>query len=526
MIARELLIRLGFDIDESNLNKVSRVVDDVKNKMTGLEMPKIIGDAQRKIANFKQEIASKHAEFLRDDTDDVTWLMNKDELKSLKQLEKEAIKEVKQAEKQKHLEKQQQIKEEQRAKRLQLREEQKAEKQKSLERQRQLREEQRLETRNRFASWRSGMITASRKIAIAGAAIMGGFGLGLRSTLKDVDSYKKGENENGSTFTPKQIAEVDKFNASLKTTAAITREIRNSFVIDMLPAVNEVVLSFKQWMIVNKDLIGGKLKKAIETVTDVFKLLVPIISRIIGIFDMLVSATVGWKYLITAVIGIGLAVWFAGVASSIWATVIAFRAFAVAILANPLTLVITAIIAVLVLLIDEIYVTIEGGDSLINRFLKSDAWEFCKDRINEVVEALKFMWEWIIKAKDGLLSLPNKTWKLGVELKDNIKDFFDIEKRIKNMDLPAGHPPLGAKVFSMPSYSPEELATSPSIMHSTNLKKHHNNITQKNSFNMNITVPVGTSAEQAKVITDLVKRELEKHQEFETEKTLAAIGAY
>jgi hypothetical protein len=253
---------------------------------------------------------------------------------------------------------------------------------------------------------------------------------------------------------------------------------------------------------------------------------VPIISRIIGIFDMLVSATVGWKYLITAVIGIGLAVWFAGVASSIWTAVLAFRAFAVAILANPLTLVITAIIAVLVLLIDEIYVTIEGGDSLINRFLKSDAWEFCKDRINEVVEALKFMWEWIIKAKDGLLSLPNKTWKLGVELKDNIKDFFDIEKRIKNMDLPAGHPPLGAKVFSMPSYSPEELATSPSIMHSTNLKKHHNNITQKNSFNMNITVPVGTSAEQAKVITDLVKRELEKHQEFETEKTLAAIGAY
>jgi hypothetical protein len=489
MIARELLIKLGFDIDESKLNKFSQVVDDAKNKMTGLRenVAERLGVSDIKFAQMKayrEELANLSKE-------------ERNEILELNKLEKQAINEARREERQKHLEKQQQ-----------------------------LREEQRLEARNRFASWRSGIITASRRVALAGAAITGGFGLAIRSTLKDVDSYKKGENENGSTFSPRQIAEVDKFNASLKTTAAISRNLRNSFVIDMLPAVNEVVVSFKRWMVINKDLIQGKLKGAIETATDVFKLLVPIISRIIGIFDMLISATVGWKYLITAVIGIGIAVWFAGVASSIWAAVIAFRAFTVAMLSNPITAIITAIIAVLVLLVDEIYVTIKGGDSLINRFLKSDAWEFCKDRINEVVEALKFMWEWIIKAKDGLLSLPNKTWKLGVELKDNIKDFFDIEKRIKSMDLPAGYIPTSAKVFSMPSYSPEELATSPSIMHSTNQKNNHNNITQKNSFNMNITVPVGTSQEQAKVITDLVKRELEKHQEFETEKLLAAIGAY
>lgn len=489
MIARELLIKLGFDIDENKLNKFSSMVENTKNKMTGLKenVAERLSASDIKFTQMKayrEELANLSKE-------------ERNEILELNKLEKQAINEVRKEERQSHLEKQQQ-----------------------------LREEQRLEARNRFASWRSGIITASRRVALAGAAITGGFGLALRSTLKDVDSYKKGENENGSSFSPRQIAEVDKFNASLKTTASIARDLRNSFVIDMLPAVNEVVLSFKRWMVINKDLIQGKLKGAIETATDVFKLLVPIISRIIGIFDMLISATVGWKYLITAVIGIGIAVWFAGVASSIWAAVIAFRAFTVAMLSNPITAIITAILAVLALLVDEIWVTIDGGDSLINRFLKTDAWEFCKDRINEVVEALKFMWEWIIKAKDGLLSLPNKTWKLGVELKDDIKDFFDIDKRIKNMDLPAGYIPKSAKVFSMPSYSPEELATSPSIMHSTNQKNNHNNITQKNSFNMNITVPVGTSQEQAKVITDLVKRELEKHQEFETEKTLAAIGAY
>lgn len=489
MIARELLVKLGFDIDESKLNKFSQVVDDAKHKMTSLRenVAERLGASDIKFAQMKayrEELANLSKK-------------ERNEILELNKLEKQAINEARREERQRHLEKQ-----------------------------RQLREEQRLESRNRFASWRSGIITASRRVALAGASITGGFGLALWSTLKDVDSYKKGENENGSTFTPKQIAEVDKFNASLKNTARIARDLRNSFIIDMLPAVNEVVLSFKRWMVTNKDLIQGKLKGAIETATDVFKLLVPIISRIIGIFDMLISATLGWKYLITAVIGIGAAVWFAGVASSIWAAVIAFRAFTVAILGNPITAIITAIIAVLVLLVDEIYVTIKGGDSLINRFLKSDAWGVCKDYINTVTEALKNMWEWLIKVKDGLLSLPSKTWKLGVELKDNIKDFFDIDKRIKSMDLPAGYIPSGAKVFSMPSYSPEELATSPSIMHSTNQKNNHNNITQKNSFNMNITVPVGTSQEQAKVITDLVKAELEKHQEFETEKTLAAIGAY
>ena len=434
MIARELLIKLGFDIDENKLNKFSSMVENTKNKMTGLKenVAERLSASDIKFTQMKayrEELANLSKE-------------ERNEILELNKLEKQAINEVRKEERQSHLEKQQQ-----------------------------LREEQRLEARNRFASWRSGIITASRRVALAGAAITGGFGLALRSTLKDVDSYKKGENENGSSFSPRQIAEVDKFNASLKTTASIARDLRNSFVIDMLPAVNEVVLSFKRWMVINKDLIQGKLKGAIETATDVFKLLVPIISRIIGIFDMLISATVGWKYLITAVIGIGIAVWFAGVASSIWAAVIAFRAFTVAMLSNPITAIITAILAVLALLVDEIWVTIDGGDSLINRFLKTDAWEFCKDRINEVVEALKFMWEWIIKAKDGLLSLPNKTWKLGVELKDDIKDFFDIDKRIKNMDLPAGYIPKSAKVFSMPSYSPEELATSPSIMHSTNQKK-------------------------------------------------------
>lgn len=498
MIARELLIKLGFDIDESKLNRFSQVIDNAKSKMTGLrenvagklgsslkldrykfapmeEYDKSrINDTKGKLTGFSSTTDTKFAT-LKAYREELASLSKeeRDDIISLNKLEKAAINDAKKEDRQRHLEKQ-----------------------------RQLKEEQRLEARNRFASWRSGIITASRRVALAGATIMGGFGLALRSTLKDAEDYKQGDNKSGSTFSPKQIAAVDQFNVSLRTTAGVLKEIRNSFVIDMLPAVNEVVISFRKWMTANKDLIQGKLKGAVEVLSGVFKLLLPVISRIVGIFDMLISATIGWKYLITAIIAVGLAVWFAGVAASIWRAVIAFRAFTVAMLSNPITAIITAIIAVLALLVDEIWVTINGGDSLINRFLKSDAWGVCKDYINTVTEALKNMWEWLIKIKDGFLSLPDKTIKWGVELKDNIKDFFDIDKRIKNMSGPAGYIPSGATVRSGHS------------------------INQKNSFNMNITVPVGTSQEQAKVITDLVKKELEKHREFETEKTLAAIGAY
>ena len=136
MITRELLIKLGFDIDESKLNKFSSVVDNAKNKMADLRenVAKKIGASDIKFAQIKayrDELLS----FSKEERNEIL-LNNK--------LEKAAINEVKREERQKHLEKQ-----------------------------RQLREEQRLESKYHFASWRAGMINASRKIAIAGATIMG-----------------------------------------------------------------------------------------------------------------------------------------------------------------------------------------------------------------------------------------------------------------------------------------------------------------------------------------------------------------
>jgi len=43
---------------------------------------------------------------------------------------------------------------------------------------------------------------------------------------------------------------------------------------------------------------------------------------------------------------------------------------------------------------------------------------------------------------------------------------------------------------------------------------------------MNIAVPAGTSEEQAVNIEKIVKNQIEKHQAFQNEKTLAAIAGY
>lgn len=93
--------------------------------------------------------------------------------------------------------------------------------------------------------------------------------------------------------------------------------------------------------------------------------------------------------MIASVVAIGAAVWFTNIARSIIVTATAFRALSLAFLANPMVLAITAIVAALGLLIDEIYVTIKGGDSLINDFLKSDAYKAFAVNLNSVIDTLK-----------------------------------------------------------------------------------------------------------------------------------------
>lgn len=76
---------------------------------------------------------------------------------------------------------------------------------------------------------------------------------------------------------------------------------------------------------------------------------------------------------------------------------------------------------------------------------------------------------------------------------------------------------------SLPNYTTEDLKASSNIV---NNNSKRNNIAQKNSYNMVINVPKGTTDEMAKELMAQVTVEIEKHQSLQNEKLLIAIGAH
>ena len=158
--------------------------------------------------------------------------------------------------------------------------------------------------------------------------------------------------------------------------------------------------------------------------------------------------------------------------------------------------------------------------SFINDFLKSDAWTFCKNSIDNVVQSLRDMWQWLLKVKEGVFNFPsNITTEIKGLLDSGASKFNDVFNNDFGK-LGQGN----VKQYALPKYEPEEVGRVFNSNVTRNIKGA--NITQKNSFNMNIAVPTGTTQEQSKEILTLVRAEIEKNRAYETEKTLAAIGSY
>lgn len=488
MIARELLVKLGFDIDNTKLNKFVSMVEDTKKKMNSFK--------QEVADSISPEINTRFNELKAEYDEKRSWTKHeRADVLALNRIEKQAIKEVSSLEATRAKEKQKQL-----------------------------------------ANLKKSFGNLSRNMAIISAAVGAGFGLSLRSTLKDVENYKTqrntGERKTSSTFTDDQIAAANDFNSSLAATKNTLAEVRNTVVLGLLPAINKFLKPLNEWIKENKVLIQQRLQSIFKGLANVFLAVASIVSKVAGVFATLIEKTVGWKFAISAIVGMATVAWFAsligpimGVASAVKNAALAFRALSLAMRANPIVLIITGIIAVFALLADEIYVTVQGGDSLTNRFLKSTAWQWCRDRIDDVKKALSDLYEAAVKAWDKLANLADfkgvKDFTANIGAK--ISDTFSLKEKAK-YSVSEGNIKAFRLPQELPKYTPNDLQSSSLVNnHSKNIS---NNVTQKNSFNMSITVPVGTSQEQASHISTLVQRELSKYTEYQNEKWLNNVGAY
>jgi hypothetical protein len=478
MIARELLVKLGFDIDETKFSRFIKMSDDLKSRMTGLKnsvATRLNAEAIQPNNSFTKKFAQAKA--YADELKALTPA-ERSEIKLLNKLESDEIKE-------------------------------------------RLREVKTRQQERRKASL-AKVGTLANKIAVISAAATGIFALNTRSTLKDVEQFKKtGTTDSGNTFSKDQVKTVDNFNRSLKSLKYTSKEIRNSFIIDLLPPLNEVIIEFRGWIESNKELIRTKLKGVISGVSQAFSFLLPVLKRLFDILNAIIEPTLGWKNLITALIGIGLIAWIAGVTTKVWGLVASFWAL----VANPVGLTIAAIAAALVLLADEIYMTIQGGDTLINRFLDTPVWKGFKKNLDAIIDSFRLLWTLTIKTTEAIGDMVTAGLD-KISFKNILPDFSGIGEMVGNREI---NVPIGGKLINMkdrlPKYNPQEaFGNSNSVMNTTN--RNNKVLNQRNSFNINVTTPVGTSQEQSRIIVDLVQKELQKTFDYENEKALIAIGVH
>ena len=517
MIARELLVKLGFDIDESKFNRFTQNVEAAKAKLSNFKNHSglnanltNLNDVKEQMLQAKKEI-TKH---LHPKGGYEEFTQYKENLKTYDRGEREkfiAMDKIENAANKDRILNERANLENLKAVHCKL-----------------------LETKKSFKATaqaaKAATMTFSRYFARFAMIGAGSFMLSMRNTLKDAEAFKAGGAKTNNNFSSKQISDVNRFNVSVKQLKKTLGELRNKFIIDLLPTFKENLDLLNEWFLKNKVLINSKVEKFIQTLGSAFRTLASASKVIFNVLNPLVSLIGGWGVIAGGIIGAGILSWLVrlGIFLSSGATAIkvfavALKVLTMALITNPICLTIGAIAAVIALLADEFIVTAKGGDSLINRFGGLNKMG------DSFVETLKEIWQWLVKVKDNMFDFT-------IGGMDKVKDFFKGTTGQKPMQKP--HEMLqdsiapnikeygGLKVTHAVDHF--KLNTPPSNYHNSRAENNEVktvNSNNKNTFNFSINVPKGTGEEQSRVIAREVQKQVQAELNFHNEKTLNAIGA-
>ena len=182
---------------------------------------------------------------------------------------------------------------------------------------------------------------------------------------------------------------------SWRSLGLVVKGLRNELGVALAPIVEDVVNSIRDWAVANNGLIRSglttwaeRLRGPVMAIRDVFVAVDTFIRRIIGYDNFLKGLLAAGG--LAGVLLIGRRVWAVlSALSGAWkAATVAAASFGVAL--NPIAVAIGLIVAVLgglYLLVDDFYVTMQGGDSLMLRFI--ERWEDAEGVIGGVARLLR-----------------------------------------------------------------------------------------------------------------------------------------
>ena len=181
------------------------------------------------------------------------------------------------------------------------------------------------------------------------------------------------------SISENELAQVEIYKAEIEKSSLAIESIKTKIAAGLLPSVNELIISFNEWLETNKELIA----KGIIVVIRFLSNFIRVIKHACEFIDLIISNTIGWE---NAIIALSVA----------WAVLNRAMLF------SPIGLVI-GLIAGLLLIIDDFMVFMKGGKSLFGPF-----WQTCIDNIKNAItwwQNLDKNWKSIIFAVLGYLLL-------------------------------------------------------------------------------------------------------------------------
>ncbi|QQP86946.1 phage tail tape measure protein [Entomomonas asaccharolytica] len=171
------------------------------------------------------------------------------------------------------------------------------------------------------------------------------------------------------------------YNDAIDRLRLVTGALRTNIAVGLAPALTDMANRFKNWLVVNKDLIRDGLEKTVKFILAMFQAIVNFVTALYKVID----ATIGWKAALVILMAILIKVKFAMIA-----------AFAV----NPITWIVLAIVG-LIALIDDFITYLEGGESFFGDYWKpfADALASIKpilDKLKPIIDAVfSLMGKWV-----------------------------------------------------------------------------------------------------------------------------------
>ena len=197
-------------------------------------------------------------------------------------------------------------------------------------------------------------------------------------------------------FTDATAKEADAMGDSLLNLKALAGGLRNELGQRLFKTVRDISERMQKWLIANAAVIKQKLDKFVERLTQALALLMAVGERVVKFFLGFVELLGGFdnavKLGLFALTALTVAfATLAAVALVAWADVLLLPAL------------VAAAVFALILVIEDLYVWMQGGDSVIGQWLGN--FEKFRGAWNFFLESLKEIWTGIKSIFDGMASI-------------------------------------------------------------------------------------------------------------------------